>query len=162
MVTSVDYSSLANKLESSVLKIANEEQWTPMKTKHGIKISYKKSSNFEGNMYRFVTHLDIASKHVYAVMKPPSTTAEKMSWDTSIAHYEKVRSISEDLMVARILTKSALFGVISQREFIDIFYTKSYTGFLCRPSKQILSLIFFIFVLNLLFQIMEEQIGYSL
>ena len=33
MVTSVDYSSLANKLESSVLKIANEEQWTPMKTK---------------------------------------------------------------------------------------------------------------------------------
>ena len=28
-------------------------------------------------------------------MKPPATTKERLEWDKSIAHYERLRSISE-------------------------------------------------------------------
>ena len=45
--------------------------------------------------FRFTTKFEIPPKYVYDVMKPPATTKERLEWDKSIAHYERLRSISE-------------------------------------------------------------------
>lgn len=119
------YQLKASQIESEVLSYHNStDGWTSQKTISGMSVSYKKSPHFAGTLYRFTCDVEAPDDAVYKVMKPPLTTAERLSWDKSIKHFECFENISEDLMIGLILTHSACAGMISSREFLDLYYFK--------------------------------------
>jgi len=123
----LDYSMAADQLEREAKTlIIDRSSWIPLSSKNGVQVNWKPSPHFNGKLFRFTTKFEIPYNFVYDVMKPPATTKERLNWDKSIAHYERVRSINENISIVRLLTHPVLFGTIASREFIDIFNTKSY------------------------------------
>ena len=45
--------------------------------------------------YKFETELELPHDIVYEVMKPPKTTEERLAWDKSLKHYERLETITE-------------------------------------------------------------------
>jgi len=45
--------------------------------------------------YKFVAEIDEASGAIYNIMKPPARTEERLSWDKSIAHYERLLAVND-------------------------------------------------------------------
>ncbi|XP_076808044.1 stAR-related lipid transfer protein 6-like isoform X2 [Clavelina lepadiformis] len=71
--------------------------------------------------YRYTCEIDAPCHVVYEVLKPPKTSAERLAWDKSIAGYERVHTYNENLFIAVIVTPTVFTGLISQREFLDLF-----------------------------------------
>lgn len=118
---------MATDLETDVLNLVSDKSgWVPVSIKNGVQIALKPSPHFPGNMFKFTCHLDLPCSYLFDVMRPSHTTEERLSWDNSIAHYEKIRPVTNDIFVTRILTKPVLFGAISSREFVDLLAIKTY------------------------------------
>jgi len=123
----LDYLMVADQVEREAKRlVVDRSSWNLSSSKSGVEVNWKPSPHFNGKLFRFTTKFEIPAKYVYDVMKPPATTKERLDWDKSIAHYERLRSISEDISLVRIYTHPALFGTIASREFVDIFNTKTY------------------------------------
>ncbi|XP_009858039.2 stAR-related lipid transfer protein 6-like [Ciona intestinalis] len=117
----------AEKLEKEALEVINNiNGWTYLKTVSNIKVYWKSSTYFTGHIYKFVVEVDALYSDVFDVMIPPSCSKEKLKWDKSLKHYEQLRKISEDISVGLIITPTAAMGLISKREFIDLYCCKTY------------------------------------
>lgn len=120
------YELSAHKTEAAVLQYHGKLDWTPMKPIKGTKIWYRKSPQFSGTLYKFEYDMDIPDDVVYSVMKPPLSTEERLAWDKSIQHFECLLNIPDEMMIGLILTHSAAAGMISSREFVDLYYFKQH------------------------------------
>lgn len=121
-----DYCDVAEKALIDVTSMATDfESWKIYKSKKGVEISYRKSKNFDGNVFRFKTVIPAPFMIVWNMMRPPtSMEGEDKSWDKSIASYKVLKIISDNLQIGRVLSHSAVLGTVSAREFVDVFYTK--------------------------------------
>ncbi|XP_076808752.1 stAR-related lipid transfer protein 5-like isoform X1 [Clavelina lepadiformis] len=124
------YSSKVKQLVKEVLNIQrNKTGWTFWKNENAVDIYYKPSSYFNGNMYKFVTEIDGPHDMVYDVMKPPSSPEISMEWDKSIQSYELIKTISTDVFIGRVTTFPAVLGLISAREFLNLYVLKTFSDF---------------------------------
>lgn len=126
MFEMASYELLAKRTEDAVSQYHDRLDWTPMKPLKGVNTWYRKSPHSGGTLYKFEYDMDIPDDVVFSVMKPPLTTKERLDWDTSIKHFECLRQISDDIMIGLILTHSAAAGMISSREFVDLYYFKKH------------------------------------
>lgn len=69
---------------------------------------------------RFKVLVPLPVQMVWDLIRPGSTR----KWDKSISSFTVLEKISEDLLIARVLTNSVMLGTVSPREFIDMMYTK--------------------------------------
>lgn len=104
--------------------VLNTGSWKYYKTKKNMEVSYRKSKNFNGNVFKFKMIIPVPFQTVWDVMKP-ATSTEAKSWDKSIDSYTVLNILSEELQIARILSHPAVFGTVSAREFVNLFYTKA-------------------------------------
>uniref|UniRef100_H2YL05 START domain-containing protein n=1 Tax=Ciona savignyi TaxID=51511 RepID=H2YL05_CIOSA len=122
-----DFEVQAEKLEKEALNIIHDNNgWTYLKTSDQVKVYWKPSPHFKGNMYKFLVEIDEPFNEVYDVMKPPDTTQARLSWDKSIKHYEQLKKVNQDISIGWIQTHPVAMGMISMREFIDLYYFRKY------------------------------------
>nr|CAB3266638.1 stAR-related lipid transfer protein 5-like [Phallusia mammillata] len=123
----VEYVKMAESLSENALALRGTEQsWKYLKTVGDIKVFTKQSPNFGGTAYKFVAEIDAPKDVVYSMMKPPRTTNERLSWDKSVAHYERLETINESIAIGLILTHPVMGGMISAREFVDLYCFKTF------------------------------------
>nr|CAB3266637.1 stAR-related lipid transfer protein 5-like [Phallusia mammillata] len=123
------FAATASRTETEVLKFDKDTSWKFLKTMSGIDAYYMKSPHFNGNMYKFSCVIDAPHDIVYEVLKPPKVASERMAWDKSIGNYERLETFSEELSISMITSKAVMMGMISAREFLDVFLFKTITGF---------------------------------
>nr|XP_026696120.1 stAR-related lipid transfer protein 5-like isoform X2 [Ciona intestinalis] len=114
----------AKNLEKEALSVVwNKNGWTYLKTLNDVEVYWKPSTCFNGSIYKFTVEVDQLCDDVYDVMKPPDVTDDRLSWDKSIKHYEVVE---KDIKVGLITTPAVAMGMISKREFVDLYYFRTY------------------------------------
>ncbi|CAK8684617.1 unnamed protein product [Clavelina lepadiformis] len=122
-----NYKLKAENLEKDALRLLKvSKDWKYFKSQNGVDMFYKSSPSFNGNMYKFVTEVDAPCDEVYSVMKPPTNSKDRLAWDKSIKSYECLHVANEGIIIGRITTFPVAFGMVSPREFIDVYYFKTY------------------------------------
>lgn len=84
------------------------------------------STNFDGSMYKFLYEIDLPMDVVFSVMKPAIVAKERLSWDKSLKNYEVVKKVNDESHIGVCTTWAVMMGMISSREFLDIYYYKTY------------------------------------
>ncbi|XP_018672775.2 stAR-related lipid transfer protein 6-like [Ciona intestinalis] len=120
----MDYNKIATSIEIEVLKIRDSKQWIKLPSQKGVEISFTDSPSFNGHCYKFSCIIEAPCDVVYGVLKPPPTTEERLRWDKSIDDYQPLVTIDENTFISAITTPSILMGLISGREFVDLFRCK--------------------------------------
>uniref|UniRef100_H2ZQ05 START domain-containing protein n=1 Tax=Ciona savignyi TaxID=51511 RepID=H2ZQ05_CIOSA len=120
----MDYTQVVKEIEKEVIKISKIKKWHQMPSRKGIDISWTQSPSFSGNCYKFSCVVNAPCEMVYGVLIPPSSAEERLAWDKSIEDYYPLISIDENTFIAVIKTPAILMGMISPREFVDLFHTK--------------------------------------
>ena len=138
------YIEKADQLVNEALKIRLDtpHPWKYLKTQGNMKTFYKPSVHYKGNMYKFTMELDYPQQLIYSIMKPPKTTEERLSWDKSLHHYELLDSITEEIAVGCLVTPPAMLGMVSKREFVDLYVYKTFTEDGNNPAYGVTSWIF--------------------
>jgi len=124
-MSALDYRDLAKTAIEKIKEMAkNKDSWIYYHKKKNVQIWYRKSKNFEGNVFKFRLSMPYPCSVVWDVMKPSKVMeGDDRSWDKSISKYQVLKICSDDLQIARILSHPAAFGAVSAREFISLFHT---------------------------------------
>nr|XP_039261039.1 stAR-related lipid transfer protein 5-like [Styela clava] len=121
------YELQASKIEAEVMKYHIDTQsWTSMQPRDGMSIAYRKSPHFNGHLYKFECVIDAPDDAIYDVMRPPLIREERLRWDNSVKDFQCIRNISDEMMIGIFITHSAGMGMISSREFLDLYYFKKH------------------------------------
>lgn len=117
----------ANKLEAEVMRYHDDNNgWKKLAPVKNMSVAFKKSPHFSGNIYKFECEIDAPDDAIYDVMRPPLNRGERLAWDKSVKDFECVRNISDEMMVGVFITHSAGMGLISSREFLDLYYFRKH------------------------------------
>ncbi|KAH3843391.1 stAR-related lipid transfer protein 5-like [Dreissena polymorpha] len=102
-----------------------QEGWTlSKKTKDGASIFYRHSKEFDGYLYKGECVYDAPPQTVFNYVDP-LPDSHRGQWDTAVKHIETVEWLVKDkLRVNRCCTDSAMMGLISPRDFVDLIINK--------------------------------------
>ncbi|XP_072037640.1 stAR-related lipid transfer protein 5-like [Amphiura filiformis] len=115
-----DYVQIVEDTRTKLLAIINDEEgWHKCQNVSKIRITSKKSSYFQGNIFKAELEFDAPFDKV-AKTWAPKPKGFRQDWDTSITSLECIKDINEEVMIVRTVTPSAAMGLISAREFIDL------------------------------------------
>ncbi|XP_071794244.1 stAR-related lipid transfer protein 5-like isoform X1 [Asterias amurensis] len=142
----MDYNQEAERMAQRVYEMYNDKEWKVAKTsdipieqtQKDIRVLYKKSSEFDGYIYRAECTLAASPDRIVDYILP-SPKGLRGKWDKNVKESEVIEHINKDLIVARSATHSAAMGLISSRDFLDLIYVKRYptNGMVCTHSKSI-------------------------
>ncbi|XP_033097014.1 stAR-related lipid transfer protein 5-like isoform X2 [Anneissia japonica] len=133
----VDYTAESNDVSERVWKLYKSTEWKEAKVSKEVKVSYKKSTEFDGHAYRAECTIEAPPEKIINFLLP-CPKGQRGKWDKSVKESSIVENINEDLLVSRTATHSAAMGLISSREFCDLILIKKYAGgILSTNSKSI-------------------------
>ncbi|XP_072037432.1 stAR-related lipid transfer protein 5-like [Amphiura filiformis] len=115
-----DYVQIIEDTRTKLLAIINDEEgWQKCQNVSKILITSKKSSYFQGNIFKAELEIDAPFDKV-AKTWAPKPRGVREDWDKSVTSSDCLKDINEELMIIRTVTPSAAMGLISSREFIDL------------------------------------------
>ncbi|XP_071952315.1 stAR-related lipid transfer protein 5-like [Antedon mediterranea] len=133
----VDYATESNAVSEQVWELYKSTDWKEAKVTKEVKVSYKKSTEFDGHAYRAECTIEDSPEKIINFLLP-CPKGQRGKWDKSVKESSIIENINEDLLVSRTATHSAAMGLISSREFCDLILIKKYAGdILSTNSKSI-------------------------
>ncbi|XP_077987607.1 stAR-related lipid transfer protein 5-like [Glandiceps talaboti] len=116
-----DYEAVAADTLNIVKKYVESDGWKPWKTSNGLTMVYKDSSDFDGNVYKSSFELDVSPDTIIDLVWD---IKKREKWQSSVLSnggLECVEKINEDLIVLRSMSTPQMKGLITSRDFIDVF-----------------------------------------
>ncbi|XP_052795322.1 stAR-related lipid transfer protein 5-like isoform X1 [Mya arenaria] len=116
----------------------DKDGWTlSKKTKDGASISYRHSKEFDGYLYKGECMFDAPPATVFRYVDPlPDSAREK--WDSNMKKIETLEWLQKDkLRINRACTASAMMGLISPRDFVDLILNKETDSYLSTNAVSI-------------------------
>ncbi|XP_071846109.1 stAR-related lipid transfer protein 5-like isoform X1 [Apostichopus japonicus] len=147
-VFKMDYKEEADMIAQKAYNIYKSADWKIAKVSNEngnidhfekeVKVLYKKSSEFDGHVYRAECVIDSPAEKVVRYILP-SPRGLRGKWDKTVKESEVIEKIDEDLIVGRSATHSVAMGLISSRDFVDLITVRRYPeeSIICTNSKSI-------------------------
>ncbi|XP_033750450.1 stAR-related lipid transfer protein 5-like isoform X2 [Pecten maximus] len=118
------YRQKAEKVADTLLQYYKDsEGWEVAKSTTHFKISFKKSPEFSGYLYKGEAVYNAKPRVVFDYVEP-LPDGHRAKWDKNMKKIEIVKQIDKDLRVNRACTNSACMGLISPRDFVDLILSK--------------------------------------
>ncbi|CAH1800611.1 unnamed protein product, partial [Owenia fusiformis] len=102
---------------------ADENGWKVCKKGKDVIVYWRPSEESGGTMYRSVGNIDAPPEKVWKYLDPRPGTWRPL-WDKAVPAINPVQIISEELLVVNSQTSSAMMGMISPRDFVDLVLIK--------------------------------------
>ncbi|XP_070560911.1 stAR-related lipid transfer protein 6-like [Ptychodera flava] len=119
-----DFRSIASDTLHKVEAYMSSEDWKPWKTSKGMEIVYKKSLDFQGNVYKTMYELNASPERVLDLI---GDLEKHQKWEKALrGGMECVEQVDENLKVVRSVSAPLLGGLVSARDFIDLLGYKRY------------------------------------
>uniref|UniRef100_A0A8W8IA99 START domain-containing protein n=1 Tax=Magallana gigas TaxID=29159 RepID=A0A8W8IA99_MAGGI len=100
------------------------EGWTSAKKSKNFEISYRQSEEFSGHLYKGEAIYNCPPKTVFDYVEP-LPDGPRAKWDTNMKKIEILKWIeTPDLRINRACTASAMLGLISPRDFVDLILVR--------------------------------------
>ncbi|XP_048734306.1 stAR-related lipid transfer protein 5 isoform X2 [Ostrea edulis] len=100
------------------------EGWTSTKKSKNFEISYIQSEEFSGHLYKGEAIYNCPPKTVFDYVEP-LPDGPRAKWDTNMKKIEILKWIEKpDLRINRACTASAMLGLISPRDFVDVILVR--------------------------------------
>ncbi|KAJ8030017.1 StAR-related lipid transfer protein 5 [Holothuria leucospilota] len=144
----MDYKEEADIIAKKAYNIYKSTDWKVAKASNDngntdyfekeVKVLYKKSTEFDGHIYRAECVIDSPAEKVIRYILP-SPRGLRGKWDKTVKESEVIEKIDEDLIVGRSATHSVAMGLISSRDFVDLIAVRRYPeeSIICTNSKSI-------------------------
>ncbi|XP_041463931.1 stAR-related lipid transfer protein 5-like [Lytechinus variegatus] len=148
LIRTASYSSDAglDRQSSEVRDISGSgvlEECTIEDFKKEVKVMYKKSSEFEGHVYRAECTLDATPEKIIQYILPTSEhqlpKGLRGIWDKNVKASKVIERINDHLIIARSATYKAAMGLIASRDFVDLITVRNYEnrGILATSSRSV-------------------------
>ncbi|XP_070571573.1 stAR-related lipid transfer protein 6-like [Ptychodera flava] len=112
-----DFKAIADDCAASVLQYSEDNDWTVHKTTKNGRVSYKKSRDWDGYVYRCDFEVDTSPVNVLELI----TNIEKhLKWNKNMKEIFVLTSLSEDIQIRHSISPSAMMGLISPRDFCTV------------------------------------------
>ncbi|KJE91745.1 hypothetical protein CAOG_02839 [Capsaspora owczarzaki ATCC 30864] len=122
-----DYDTIVARVIDETLKFAQDSTLRPVKQTKGITIH---AGNIEGipeTLFRATGEIDASPERVVLFVRPgPDTMRAK--WDSSSKSMSLVQQVSDTVSIIRTITHSAMMGLISARDFVDLSVLRKLDG----------------------------------
>ncbi|XP_006817347.1 stAR-related lipid transfer protein 6-like [Saccoglossus kowalevskii] len=118
-----DYKAIAGETIRIVLNYVDDDEWTVHKTTKEGKVSYKKSREWDGYVYRIDTTMDCSPRTAQEIV---FNKDKHLKWNKNQKEITILKTIEEGCEVRHSSSPSAMMGLISPRDFCNIFGTASF------------------------------------
>ncbi|XP_077996515.1 stAR-related lipid transfer protein 6-like [Glandiceps talaboti] len=115
-----DYQAIADETCKNVVAYYDDTDWIEHKTTKEGRVSYKKSRDWEGQIYRCDFTVAASPQKVEMLL---TDIPQHLKWNKNMKEIEKIMDISEDLQMRYTVSPSALMGLISSRDFCTLLGT---------------------------------------
>lgn len=134
----MDFNEYADQVANKALAIYEDEGWKVAHSAKEIKVMYKKSSEFDGHIYRAECTIDAPPEKIIHYILP-SPKGLRGKWDKNVKESEVIEDVNENLIIARSATHSAAMGLISSRDFVDLITVRRYPdrGIVATSSRSV-------------------------
>ncbi|XP_011678060.2 stAR-related lipid transfer protein 5 [Strongylocentrotus purpuratus] len=143
----MDFNEYADDVANRALDLYNDNDWKVARSaeeisfedfKKEIKIMYKKSSEFDGHVYRAECTIDAPPEKIIHYILP-SPKGLRGKWDKNVKESDVIENINENLIIARSATHSAAMGLIASRDFVDLITVRRYPdrGIVATSSRSV-------------------------
>ncbi|XP_072166947.1 stAR-related lipid transfer protein 5-like [Diadema setosum] len=134
----MDFNEQADEVAKRALEIYNDTDWKVARSTKEIKVMYKKSSEFDGHIYRAECTIDAPPEKIIHYILP-SPKGLRGEWDKNVKESQVLETINENLIIARSATHSAAMGLISSRDFVDLITVRRYPsqGIVATSSRSV-------------------------
>lgn len=120
----MDYRAKGEQVAQTLQNYCNsEDSWKPVKEGKNFKILYRKSSEFDGYIYKGIAEFNAKPRVVFDYVEP-LPDGQRLKWDKTMKSIEILKQIDSDLRINRACTHSAAMGLISPRDFVDLIQIK--------------------------------------
>ncbi|XP_029638405.1 stAR-related lipid transfer protein 5-like [Octopus sinensis] len=117
-----DYENLAKKLLSTVEDYMEDGNgWKVIVDKPNVIVSSRKSTEFNGNLYKAEGIIEASPDTVFQYLDP-SPDSLRLQWDKRMAGIECLEVLSPNLKIARMYTGAEVINIISPRDFVDLIF----------------------------------------
>ncbi|XP_077989039.1 stAR-related lipid transfer protein 5-like isoform X2 [Glandiceps talaboti] len=132
------YRTEAEKASEKLMGYYKDTDWTVSKVSKEITVSYKKSAEFDGHIYKAEGILDGKPDEIIKYVIP-SPLGVRDNWDKTIKTSEILDSSEEEFFVVYSQTHSSAMGLISSRDFVDAVLIKHIEddGIICTNSVSV-------------------------
>ncbi|OWF49596.1 S-antigen protein [Mizuhopecten yessoensis] len=118
------YREIGERVADTLQKYNNDtEGWEESKSTTHFKISYRKSTEFQGYLYKGEAVYAAKPKVVFDYVEP-LPNGHRAKWDKNMKKIEIIKQMENDLRINRACTNSACMGLISPRDFVDLILIK--------------------------------------
>ncbi|XP_021355226.1 stAR-related lipid transfer protein 5-like isoform X2 [Mizuhopecten yessoensis] len=131
------YREIGERVADTLQKYNNDtEGWEESKSTTHFKISYRKSTEFQGYLYKGEAVYAAKPKVVFDYVEP-LPNGHRAKWDKNMKKIEIIKQMENDLRINRACTNSACMGLISPRDFVDLILIKETDEYLSTNAVSI-------------------------
>lgn len=116
-----DWSKQIDELNTKWNEIINAPKgsWTIVKESPQVTVWQKAASDWGGMIYKSVGFVDADPETVFRYVDP-FPGGERQKWEPTVKERSLVERVDETTVILRSVTHSAVLGLISSRDFVDI------------------------------------------
>jgi len=116
----MNWKEKANELLEKIRSYTKDEDgWKVQKKVKDVTVWSKPSPEWNGTLYKAEAYMDATPEDTFKYVDP-SPDGPRSKWDKAVKGLEIIEEIEKDVKVVRTITHSAVGGLISSRDFIDL------------------------------------------
>nr|XP_022333396.1 stAR-related lipid transfer protein 5-like isoform X1 [Crassostrea virginica] len=121
----MDFRKIAEEVADRLQRYYKQtDGWTTSKKSKNFEISYRQSEEFSGHLYKGEAIYNCSPRTVFDYVEP-LPDGPRAKWDTNMKKIEILKWIEKpDLRINRACTASAMLGLISPRDFVDLILVR--------------------------------------
>ncbi|XP_022333397.2 stAR-related lipid transfer protein 5-like isoform X2 [Crassostrea virginica] len=121
----MDFRKIAEEVADRLQRYYKQtDGWTTSKKSKNFEISYRQSEEFSGHLYKGEAIFNCSPRTVFDYVEP-LPDGPRAKWDTNMKKIEILKWIEKpDLRINRACTASAMLGLISPRDFVDLILVR--------------------------------------
>ncbi|XP_064607736.1 stAR-related lipid transfer protein 5-like [Liolophura sinensis] len=135
----MDYQNEAAKTVEKMTsyRAENSDEWKTAKKHKDVTVFVRPSKEFGGSQYKVEGIVNAPPETVFEYVDPKPGDSKRMKWDKNVKNIEAIEELGDDMRIIRVVTSSALMGVISSRDFIDVVKTVKNDDFISTNAVSI-------------------------
>ncbi|KAL5482232.1 hypothetical protein EMCRGX_G022531 [Ephydatia muelleri] len=114
-----EYIRIVEETKQMVMQYAQED-WPLLKQSNGVEVTSTQSPGSPVRIYKAVGELNASPPVVFDYAAPPGFGTIREKWDKTVKRWEVLKTVTENVKVLRSESFSALMGLISPRDFVDV------------------------------------------